>query len=113
MSTCGSVEMEMNDKRRECQLKNTIFVNSRQITNIIIDPHVDKHRDHINDDLIINLVETLDGKEYLPTSCKEGYDYFLSNITLGKKVFRLVWLLEEECVYIGVITAFKDGGAQE
>lgn len=88
------------------------MVNELQITEVVIDSHVDKHSDHISDELILSLVKLLDGNNYIPASEKEGFNYFVTNIKEQDHIYRLVWLQEKGCLYIGVITAFRDKGAK-
>lgn len=102
----------MSDERRSYKLEKLISVNELPINEVVIDPHVDKHSDHISDDLILSLVKLLDGNTYAPASIKEGFSYFVTNIDSDDRIYRLVWLQEEGRLYIGVITAFRDKGAQ-
>ncbi|MGB0453825.1 MAG: hypothetical protein ACPGJV_08920 [Bacteriovoracaceae bacterium] len=89
-----------------------IKVNDIWIEEVIIDPHVDKHSDHIDDNLILSLVELLHGKSFVPTVQKDGFAYFLTRILFEERVYRLVWLQESCKFYIGVITSFKEKGAK-
>ena len=51
-------------KRRNCPAK--LVISGRKINQIIIDPHYqEKHLD-INDELILELVEQLNGKRFRP-----------------------------------------------
>jgi hypothetical protein len=51
--------------RREYSI--SITVNEIFISKVIIDPHYEeKHAESINDDIIIELVKTLDGKYFDP-----------------------------------------------
>jgi len=102
----------MEEKRRKYTLEQNIKVNEVVITEVIIDPHVDKHSDHITDELILSLIELLDGKSFIPTTEKDGFNYFLSRILYNEKVYRLVWLLENNQFYVGVITSFKEKGVK-
>ena len=84
-----------------------ITVNGRKIRRIIVDTHVRKHKD-ITDDLILDLVRQLDRSEQVPDDIKGSYEYFSSLLYVGLKKYRLVWLLEDGEIYIGVITAYRD-----
>jgi hypothetical protein len=97
--------------RRKYILSRSINVNKLIVTEVVIDSHVDKHGDHISDELVIELVNLLDDKEYDPTSFNNGYSYFVSILDYKDKKYRLVWLQQDEYFYIGVLTAFKDRGA--
>jgi hypothetical protein len=99
-------------ERRKYDLKNPITVNEISVIEVVIDAHIDKHSDHITDDLVLQLVESLNGKIYLPSSIRDEYSYYVSNIAFKNCIYRLVWLQEKGCLYIGVITAFKDKGVR-
>ncbi len=87
----------------------SIVVNRRQISKIIIDPHYEeKHADSITDQIIIELVKTLDGQVVLPDEESPPYSYFTTDkIEFDGKFYKLVWLLEDEQIYIGVVNAYR------
>lgn len=86
-----------------------ITVNEEIYTEVVIDSHYElKHSDHINDELIISLVLLLDGAEQLPEDAKEPFNYYTTIIEFKNKTYRLVWLLEDGKLYIGVVNAFRD-----
>lgn len=87
---------------------NPIVINSTIIEEVIIDLHVDKHSDHISDELIIELVKELVHTEHVPESIKENFQYFVSEISHERKIYKMVWLLEGHQFYVGIITAFRD-----
>ena len=99
--------MNKVSQRREYELK--ITVNSRQIHKVVIDSHYEeKHAESINDELILDLVKLLDGGTY-PVESKQGaYKYFVTDdLALGDKFYKLVWLLEDDELYIGVVNAHR------
>lgn len=50
-------------RRREYDID--IIVNHRRLSKVIIDPHFEKkHGKSITDEIILRLVETLDGKQF-------------------------------------------------
>lgn len=75
---------------------------------MIVDDHIDKHADHIDDVLIKRLVTYLDGGRFEPTKENSGFQYFAFTVKDNNQWYKLVWLLEENSLYIGVITAFRD-----
>jgi hypothetical protein len=86
-----------------------ITVNDEVYTEVIIDPHYElNHSDDINDELILSLVLKLDGSEQLPEGSKEPFNYYATIIELKNKTCRLVWLLEDGKLYIGIVNAFRD-----
>lgn len=87
-----------------------ITVNEEIYTEVVIDSHYElKHSDHISDELILALVLLLDGAEQLPEDTKGLFNYYTTIIELKNKTYRLVWLLEDGKLYIGIINAFRDG----
>jgi hypothetical protein len=96
----------MSDRR---DYKVSITVNSRSITRVIIDPHYElKHSDSVNDETILNLVQLLDGQTFAPEVERDGFQYFKTDpLSLNGVSYRLIWLLENNEIYIGVINAFR------
>lgn len=86
-----------------------ITVNKVKVVQVIIDPHFEeKHSTSISDQLILDLVNELNGRFEVPEAKKGRYSYFATLIELNKKQFRLVWLLEDHAIYIGVVNAYRD-----
>ncbi len=87
----------------------SIVVNFRRITKVIIDPHYEeKHAESITDDIILKLVQTLNGETVVPDSESPPYSYFVTDqIELDGKFYKLIWLLEDEQIYIGVVNAYR------
>ncbi len=88
-----------------------IIINEEIYSEVIIDPHYElKHSEHINDELILSLVALLDGSENLPEEVKGSFNYFVKILVFKSRAYRLVWLLEEGKLYIGVVNVFRDRG---
>lgn len=96
----------MNERR---DYTISITVNSRAITRVIIDPHYElKHADSVDDEIILSLVQMLDGKSFSPEAESDGFQYFkIDPLTFNGINYRLIWLLEEHEIYIGVVNAFR------
>lgn len=94
-------------KRREYDI--SIVVNRRRISKVIIDPHFEeKHAASITDEIIIRLVKTLDGAIIDPEDENPPFAYFARDkIELDGKFYKLVWLLEDDQIYIGVVNAYR------
>lgn len=87
-----------------------ITVNEIRVNQVVIDSHyAEKHLDHMSDDLILKLVRELDGRREVPDSKIGRYAYFATLIELNDgKQYRLIWLLEDHAIYIGVVNAYRD-----
>jgi hypothetical protein len=93
--------------RREYDI--TIFVNGQMISKVIIDPHYElKHSESINDEIILALVKALNGTEAEPETTDESFSYFVNDgIEYQGKTYKLVWLMEDHQIYIGVVNAYR------
>jgi len=96
----------MNERR---DYKISITVNSKAINRVVIDPHYElKHIDSINDEIILSLVQMLDGRTFVPEVERDGFQYFKTEpLFFNNMSYRLIWLLEKNEIYIGVINAFR------
>ncbi len=94
-------------RRREYDIQVT--VNGRRIKKVIIDSHYEtKHSRSLNDQLILRLVSLLDGLFFEPEDIDEPYSYFATDrMVLDGKKYKLVWLLEDHKLYIGVVNAYR------
>lgn len=92
--------------RREYPVNITL--NGIFISKVIVDTHYEKkHRKSVNDEIILNLVQTLNGKTYEPVSKKSLYSYFVDRLSLNNKMYKLIWLLEEDEFYVGIINVYR------
>ena len=93
--------------RREYDI--SITVNGIKIKKVIIDPHYElKHAESINDETILKLVQTIDGEEFEEDDINPPFAYFAKDrIYLEGKFYKLVWLLEENQIYIGIVNAYR------
>lgn len=93
-------------KRRE--YKVNIEFNDIKITKVIIDPHYEeKHSSSINDKIILQLVQKIDGLAIIPDAVMPPYSYFSQEIRLDRKLYKMIWLLEDHQIYIGVINTYR------
>ena len=92
--------------RREYDI--SIVFNEIEIKKVIIDPHFEeKHAESINDEIILGLVKQLDGLVRIPEPRHYPYSYFSEELKLNGKHYRLVWLIEDQEIYIGVLNAYR------
>lgn len=94
-------------KRREYDI--SITVNDVQINKVIIDPHYElKHAESVTDEIIIELVKTLDGEEAEPSSIDKPFTYYVrDHIEYQGNLYKLIWLVEDHQIYIGVVNAYR------
>lgn len=87
----------------------SITVNSRKIQKVIIDSHYEaKHKSVINDELILRLVKSLDGGTYPVQDRNAPYEYYVTDrMEFEGKLYKLVWLLEDNQIYIGGVNAYR------
>jgi hypothetical protein len=86
-----------------------LTINGKRIREVVIDPHYEKkHSRSINDDLILELVAQLSGRFFYPEDEEGPYQYFVNDgLEIDGKRFRLVWLMERDQVYVGVVNAHR------
>jgi hypothetical protein len=94
-------------QQREYEIR--ITVNGRKISKVIIDSHYEaKHSTSIDDPLILRLVEQLDGRFFEVDDVDPPYSYFVTDdMELDGKLYKLVWLLEDNELYVGVVNAHR------
>ena len=96
------------------KLRVPLTVNGLQITHVVIGRHYrEKHAAYMTDELILDLVRSLDGSQFEADSTSQGIEYYAADIELSKigsraKIYRLVWLFEGHALeIIGVINAYR------
>ena len=94
----------MSDERREYPLQITF--NKRRFTRVVIDPHYKGKHPDMTDQLILQLVKALDGKEQEASSSSGGFHYFKIVDRWQGKFYRLILTYCEED-FLGVINAFR------
>lgn len=83
-----------------------LTINKKNINKVIIDEHYKEKHPDIKVETILKLVKLLDGKRY--TGGKTGpFSYFKSEMELKQKLYRLVWMLEDDKLYVGVVNVFR------
>lgn len=86
-----------------------LVLNGRALVRIIIDQHYkEKHSESINDELIIDLVKTLDGESFPVESRKGEFEFFkVEPVIWDNKPYRVVLVLSIQDDFVGVINAFR------
>lgn len=93
--------------RPEYPLKLTI--NSRKLSRVVIDQHYrERHSESITDQLILELVRELDGRNFPIERVNGEFSYFtVEPVFREDKPYRLILLLCLSDDYLGVINAFR------
>lgn len=100
--------IKMSTQRRIYKI-SPITVNRVKVVQVVIDSHFEKkHSSSMNDQLILSLVKELDGRFEASEARKGRYSYFATLIEFNRKQFRLIWLLEDHAIYIGIVNAYRD-----
>ena len=89
--------------------KADLFINEIHIKEIRISDHYeDNHKDSITDEIIIELISTLNNNSYEPDALDGSFKYFVNDhIELDEKKYKLIWLLEEGFIYVGAVNAYR------
>jgi hypothetical protein len=94
-------------KRPEYPLEITI--NGRDLNRVVIDQHYRlKHGDSMNDEIILELIKTLDGKKFPPEKVQGDHEYFtVEPVYRLEKPYRVILVLCLSDDYLGVVNAFR------
>ena len=96
---------------RPTQYELRLRVNGLEIHSILIGRHyLEKHGSYMNDELILDLVASLDGGEFPMDSISDGTEYFAADIEWGNpaKIYRVIWLFEGgQLETLGVVNAYR------
>jgi hypothetical protein len=86
-----------------------LLINEQLILKVIIDPHYEeKHKDSVSDEIILELVKTLNHDEFRFEAERFPFSYYVKDkIVLKEKLYKLVWVFEEHQTYIGIINAYR------
>ncbi len=101
------LDIWMVSGRPEYALKITI--NGRNLNRVVIDQHYRlKHGDSMNDEIILDLVKTLDGKKFPPEKTQGENEYFaVQPVYRLEKPYRVILVLCLSDDFLGVVNAFR------
>jgi hypothetical protein len=93
-------------KRRSYEID--IVVNGRKVREVVIDSHYEEKHPDVSDALILEIVNTLNGREFQSEDRDGEWEfYMLDRIPHKRKLYRLVWCMKDHCLFIGVINCFR------
>lgn len=85
-----------------------LVINHNRIKRVIIDQHYKDKHPSVTDEIILDLVRTLDGEDFPVESERGEYQYFaVEPVYQNERPYRLVMLLCNFEDYLGVINAFR------
>ncbi len=87
-----------------------VMINGRHLSLLVIDPHyLVKHSSSVTDQIIINLVQMLTGRWFLPEDIdSNGFEYFVEDgMKLAGKTYKLIWLIKADEAFIGVLNCYR------
>lgn len=94
------------NKRNEYPL--SIKINNRRLSRVTIDQHYRLNHPDVSDDLILKLIQEIDGEIFDIEIEKNGFEYFaVEPVAYSDKPYRLVLLLCVHDDFLGVINAFR------
>jgi len=95
-------------KRKEYPLEVTI--NNRKLSRVVIDQHYQLNHPDMNDDLILELVKTINCRSFPIEEEKDGFEYFtVEPVDFKNRPHRLILLLYLHDDFLGVVNAFRVG----
>ena len=96
------------------EYKILLSLNNRPITRVVIDQHYKISHPEMSDELVLDLVKTIDGLSLNKEAEKDGFEYFkIDPLYFLEKPYRLIFLI---CIgedYLGVINAFRVKGIKQ
>ena len=85
-----------------------MFLNDMIFSEVWIDPHYEEnHKESIDDQLILNLLELLNHKVIAAKAESKGFNFFEVDVEIRKKPYRLILVIPPDRSYIGVRNAYR------
>lgn len=86
----------------------SLRINGRLLSRVIIDQHYKLKHPNISDELILELVKTLNDEDFEIQEKKGSFEYFaVEPVWLDEEPYRLILVLCMDDDYLGVINAFR------
>lgn len=90
------------------QHKVSLTMGTHHFEEVWIDPHYEaKHKDSINDELILELVKGLDGWLIVLNAIVSGYKFYEADGIYKGKLYRLILVVPPDNNYLGVRNAYR------
>lgn len=86
-----------------------LVLNEIFVSKVIIDSHYElKHKESINDELIIEILLQMNGFSFEVEDRRQPFSYFSATWQYAGKFYRIVWLLEDNETYVGIINVYRN-----
>lgn len=90
------------------QYKVHVSMGDHHFCEVWIDPHYEeKHKDSINDELILALVKRLDSWLIVLSAVVSGYSFYEADGAYKGKIYRLILVVPSDNSYLGVRNAYR------
>lgn len=91
------------------EYKFNLKINNQRINKVTIDQHyLKKHFKHMKDDLVLEIIKTLNRQYFFPITEDAKYQYFkVEPVLYDTKPYRLIFLLYIHEATLGVINCFR------
>lgn len=86
----------------------SIHLNGRTLSRVLIDQHYKEKHSDVTDEIILNLISQISGRNFEIENEDNGFQYFrVEPIFHNKAPYRLILLLCITDDYLGVVNAFR------
>jgi hypothetical protein len=85
-----------------------LVINDTSFSEVWIDPHYEEnHKESINDQLILNLLELINHRIISAKAESKGFQFFEVDVQVRYKVYRLILVIPPDNSYLGVRNAYR------
>ncbi len=111
MNSCYNMYSTKELVLKPVRYKFRAIINNHSITEVLIGRHyLEKHSSYMNDEIILQLIATLDGHSFPIDSVTNSIEYYVADVELSNldKTYRIIWLFEgEQMEILGVVNAYR------
>ncbi len=88
--------------------KIAVVFDEKLFSEVWIDPHFEeKHGESISDELILSLLQWLNGRPVVVQMESKGFQFFELDIEWLGKSYRLILVVPPDCSYLGVRNMYR------
>lgn len=90
------------------QHRVSVTMGGHHFDEVWIDPHYEeKHKDSINDELILEMIKDLDGWLIVLSAVVGSYSFYEADGAYDGKMYRLILVVPSDNSYLGVRNAYR------